>query len=133
MQRGSRICAHSPAARPDPLKPVHPLDRALADVEDAVSRYARQAGSDVALRFVAAVEAKFAAIAEHPGGGSPRYAHELNLPGLRHHSMARFPWLVFYVEREDRIDVWRVLNARSDIPAWMAVLREHEGTDEGSD
>ena len=115
------------------MKPVQPLARALIDVEDAVSEYAREAGPDVALRFVAAVEGAFAAIADHPGGGSPRYAHELDLPGLRHRSLVRFPWLVFYVEREDRIDVWRVLNARSDIPTWMAVPLEDEGADGGSD
>jgi toxin ParE1/3/4 len=47
--------------------------------------------------------------------------------------LAGFPWLVFYVERQDRIDVWRVLNARSDIPTWMAVPPEDEGADAGSD
>jgi toxin ParE1/3/4 len=26
---------------------------------------------------------------------------------------------VFYVEREDHIDVWRVVHAQRDIPAWM--------------
>ena len=26
---------------------------------------------------------------------------------------------VFYVERDDHIDVWRVLHAQRDIPAWM--------------
>ena len=114
------------------MKPIHPLARALVDVEDAVRQYAQEAAPDVALRFVAAVEATFASIGEHPGGGSPRYAHELDLPGLRHRSLAKFPWLVFYVEREDRIDVWRVLNARSDIPAWMVVSREDDGRDEGS-
>ena len=133
MRPGSRICACSPAARPEPLKPVHPLARALVDVEDAVEQYAREAGPDMSLRFIEAIEKAFAAIAEHPGTGSPRYALELDLPGLRHRSVAKFPWLVFYVEREDRIDVWRVLNARSDIPAWMAVLLEDEGPDQGSD
>jgi len=28
-------------------------------------------------------------------------------------------YLVFYVERDDHIDVWRVLNAARDIPAWV--------------
>jgi len=87
----------------------------------------------VALRFVAAIEEAFAAIAEHPGGGSPGDAHELDLPGLRHRSLAKSPWLAFYVERGDRVDVWRVLNAQSDIPARMAVPLEDEGTDVGSD
>jgi hypothetical protein len=33
--------------------------------------------------------------------------------------MRRYPYVVFYVEREDRIDVWRVLHTRRDIPARM--------------
>ena len=33
--------------------------------------------------------------------------------------LKRYPWLVFYVERDDHIDVWRVLRAEQDIPAWM--------------
>ncbi|ENO88947.1 plasmid stabilization system [Thauera aminoaromatica S2] len=31
----------------------------------------------------------------------------------------RYPYLVFYVERADHIDVWRVLHGERDIPAWM--------------
>jgi toxin ParE1/3/4 len=31
----------------------------------------------------------------------------------------RFPYLVFYLERADCIDVWRVLHAQRDIPSWM--------------
>ncbi|WP_343293124.1 type II toxin-antitoxin system RelE/ParE family toxin [Vandammella animalimorsus] len=27
--------------------------------------------------------------------------------------------LVFYVARSDRIDVWRVLHERRDMPAWL--------------
>jgi len=34
--------------------------------------------------------------------------------------LARYPYLVFYVEHADHIDVWRVLDARRDIPAWLA-------------
>ena len=46
-------------------------------------------------------------------------AHELNLPGLRVWQLARYPHLVFYMERPDHIDVWRVLHGQRDIPAWM--------------
>ena len=53
------------------------------------------------------------------GTGSNRYAHELNLPGLKFWPLTRYPYLVFYVERPDRIDVWRVLHGQRDIPAWM--------------
>ena len=34
-------------------------------------------------------------------------------------NVARDPYLVFYLERETHIDVWRVLHAERDIPAWM--------------
>ena len=33
--------------------------------------------------------------------------------------LRRYPYFVFYVEREDHLDVWRVLHAQRDIPAWM--------------
>jgi toxin ParE1/3/4 len=43
----------------------------------------------------------------------------LNLPGLRHWSLGRYPYLVFYVEQPGYIEVWRVLHERRDIPAQM--------------
>jgi toxin ParE1/3/4 len=52
--------------------------------------------------------------------GSLRYAYELNLPGLRVWQLREFPWLVFYLEAAEHIDVWRVLHGKRDIPGWMA-------------
>ena len=100
-------------------KAVVPRDQAHRDVEEAVDHYAHEAGADIALGFVEALEAAYRWIGEYPGTGSPRYAHELDLPGLRHRSLGRFPYLVFYVERTDHIDVWRVLDARRDLPEWL--------------
>ena len=95
--------------------------RALAhrDVEEAVDYYARTAGEDVALAFIDALEQGFAHIARHPDPGSPHLGHELALPALRTWPIARHPHLVFYVPNADRVDVWRVLDARRDIPAWL--------------
>ena len=73
----------------------------------------------VALAFIDALEDAFRQISEHPVGGSPRDADELSLPGLRACVVKGFPYLVFYVERENDIDVWRVLHAACDIPAWL--------------
>lgn len=98
-------------------KRIVPRALALSDVEQAVEHYAGEAGPDIASEFVDALEATYRAIGEHPRIGSPRYAHELDLPGLRHRGLGRFPYLVFYVECGDHIDVWRVLDARRDIPA----------------
>lgn len=114
------------------IKRVVPRDQAHRDVESAIDHYAHEAGPDVALGFVTSLEAAYRAIAEQPGIGSPRYAHELMLPGLRHLRLARFPWLVFYVERDDHIDIWRVLDARRDIPTWLDDPDGHEPTREGA-
>lgn len=87
-------------------KPVSP--RRLAD-EDVVG----------ALGFIDALESAYDRISRHPATGSPRYAHELDLPGLRSWPLTGYPFMVFYVERPDRIDVWRVLHAQRDIPSWL--------------
>lgn len=58
-------------------------------------------------------------IGRHPSSGSPPHAHELNLPGLRFWPLTRYPHLVFYVERGDHIDVWRVLHGQRDVAARM--------------
>ena len=38
---------------------------------------------------------------------------------LRFRPVGKFPYLIFYVETEADIDVWRVLHGARDIPAWM--------------
>ncbi|MEJ5979490.1 type II toxin-antitoxin system RelE/ParE family toxin [Novosphingobium sp. PS1R-30] len=101
-------------------KPVVPRELASRDVEEAIDHYGDEAGEGLALRFIDALSEAYRAIGSRPGTGSPRYAHELDLPGLRSRKMRRFPYLVFYLERDDHIDVWRVLLAPRDIPAWMA-------------
>ncbi|HEX7886009.1 MAG TPA: type II toxin-antitoxin system RelE/ParE family toxin [Phenylobacterium sp.] len=100
-------------------KPVVLRERARQDIDDAIDDYAGEAGIRVALGFVDRLEQALGTIGRHPANGSPRYAHELNLSGLRNCAVKRFPHLIFYVERDDLIDVWRVLHAQSDIPAWM--------------
>jgi len=49
-----------------------------------------------------------------------RYGHELGLAGLRAWPLSHYPFLVFYLERDDLVDVWRVLHTRRDIPRRMA-------------
>ena len=100
-------------------KPVVPREQAKQDVEDALAYYMSEGAEAAALGFVDALEKAYAHISRHPATGSPRYAHELNLPGLRSWPLTRHPYLVFYVERSDHVDVWRVLQGRRDIPAWM--------------
>lgn len=100
-------------------KSVVPRELAQRDVEEAIDHYTDEAGADLALRFIDALSEAYRAIGNRPGTGSPRYAHELGLPGLRSRKLRKFPYLVFYLEREDHIDVWRVLHAQRDIPSWI--------------
>ena len=100
-------------------KPVVPRELANRDIDDAISYYLSEGTEQAALGFIDALENVYAHIARHPATGSTRYAHEMNLPGLRFWSLAHYPHLVFYVERPEHIDVWRVLHGQRDIPAWM--------------
>ena len=101
------------------VKPVIPRELANRDVNEAIAYYLNEGAEQAAFEFVDALEQAFVHISHHPATGSPRYAHELNLPGLRSWPLKHFPHLVFYIERPDHIDVWRVLHGQRDIPAWM--------------
>jgi toxin ParE1/3/4 len=97
------------------------VERRLArhDIEDAIDFYAVEAGETVALEFVGALETAYRLITDHPATGSTRYAFELNLPDLRSRRLQRFPHIIFYVERADHIDIWRVIHGHRDIPEWL--------------
>jgi len=109
-------------------KPIIPRELAGRDVEVAVDYYLTEAGEQAALGFVESLEQAYRHIASQPASGSPRYAHELNLPGLRSWPLRHYPYLIFYIELSDRIDVWRVLHDQRDIPAWL-----HEDADDQGD
>jgi hypothetical protein len=51
--------------------------------------------------------------------GQVQYAYELSLEGLRVWPLRRFPYLIFYIEQPNALDVWRVLHGQRDIPSWM--------------
>jgi toxin ParE1/3/4 len=98
-------------------KPVVPRTLASRDVEDAIGYYLKDGAQQAALNFVDALEDAYFILGQHPAIGTSRYATELGIPGLRSWALPRFPYVIFYVEREDHIDVWRVLHGRRDIPA----------------
>jgi toxin ParE1/3/4 len=101
------------------VKGIVPRELANRDVEEAIDHYLVEATANVALGFVDELEKAYSHIARHPASGSPRYAHQLGLANLRFWPLGRYPYLVFYVERDEHIDVWRVLHEQRDIPAWM--------------
>ena len=100
-------------------RPIVPREQANQDIDEAIAYYLGEDGQQAALGFIDALQRAYAHISRRPVSGSLRHAHELNLPDLRAWPLARYHYLLFYVERPDHVDVWRVLHGRRDIPAWM--------------
>jgi toxin ParE1/3/4 len=100
-------------------KAISLRELARQDIEEAIDHYLDEAGPKAALDFIEALETAYSHLVRQPSSGSPRYAHELNIPGLRFWPLSRFPYLIFYFERDDHVDVWRVMHQQRDIPAWM--------------
>jgi toxin ParE1/3/4 len=100
-------------------KPVIPSGQALADIDEAWSFYLGEAGLTVVDRFIDALETAFGAIGRQPGIGSPRWAHELGIEGLRSWRITGYPYLLVYFEPADAVDVVRVLHGARDLPATL--------------
>lgn len=101
-------------------KAVVRRSQAQKDIEQAADHYFAEGGTTLELRFIDALHAAVTRIARNPGIGSPRYAAALAIPGLRCWRLTRFPSLIFYVEREDQVDIWRVRHEQRDIPGRFA-------------
>ena len=103
------------------MKPVILRKLAEADFDAALAYYLTEAGADTALAFVEQLEQANHRISHDPAIHSPGWGTELNLPGLRRLRVSKFPYIIFYIEQADHIDVWRVLHAQRDIPAFLRV------------
>ncbi|HEU4627584.1 MAG TPA: type II toxin-antitoxin system RelE/ParE family toxin [Steroidobacteraceae bacterium] len=100
-------------------KVVVPRARAERDVDEAIDYYLSENAPEAALGFIDALEKAYSHIGRHPDAGTSRYAGDLSLPGLRFWRLKKYPHVIFYVERSNHIDVWRVLHGMRDIPTWM--------------
>lgn len=97
-------------------KPAVLRQRAEQDIDEALAHWLDQGGPALAGRFIDALQQALEHLSAHPGSASPRWGHELGLPGLRAWPLTRFPYLIFFVERPGHLDVWRVLHQRRDLP-----------------
>ena len=111
-------------------KPVIPRSQANQDIDDAVANYLELGADDAALGFTDALEQALRNIGHHPAAGSPRYAHELGIPDLRFWLTPGYPYLIFYVESSDHVDVWRVLHGQRNIAAWLAATTGTAGAED---
>jgi toxin ParE1/3/4 len=90
--------------------------RAASDIDATIAYLRGEAGDAVALDFIDALENGISHITRSPNAGSLRFAYELGIPELRAWGLRRFPYVIFYVPVGNRIDIWRVLHTRRDIP-----------------
>lgn len=93
--------------------------RATQDLEEAFAHYIEVADVLVAERFLDEVDRAIAHIAQHPGTGSPRYAHMPGAEPFRFWTLNKFPYAVFYLERLDFIEIVRVLHQSQNIYAHL--------------
>jgi toxin ParE1/3/4 len=93
--------------------------RARLDIEAALDYYLGKQSFDAAEGFSRETEAALQHLSYLPASGSPRFAHLLDLPGLRTWPIADYPYLIFYIERTDLVDVMRILHTPRDISALL--------------
>ena len=88
---------------------------AEADLVAAVQHYASEAGLQLAERMFDAALAALKPIERMPAIGSPRLGQLCEIPGLRAWRVEGFPMQWLYFERDDHLDVVRLLGDRQDI------------------
>lgn len=86
-----------------------------ADVLAALDYYFTNAPEYVS-DFINDLERAYQHIQRFPATGSPRYAIELELQALRAWKCRKYPYVIFYAEMAEEIEVWRVLHERQDLP-----------------
>ena len=93
---------------------------ARAEQHAEVQYYRREAGANVAAKLVRAMSTALRQLALNPAIGSPTMGQALGMPGMRIWRLDRFRLSYWYVEREDHLDVVRLVGHGQD-PAEITV------------
>ena len=93
---------------------------AKQDLSDQAGYYADVAGQPLANRFVDEALAALVTVEGNPGIGSTRWSRHEVVPPLRAWRVERLPVVWLYFEREDHVDVVRLLGQRQDLAAILA-------------
>lgn len=110
--------------KPARLRPQAKLDR-LAEIR----HYRDVAGTRVAETLVLATEHALDLLERQPCIGSPTLGQQIGAPTLRSWRVAGFPLMWFYIERDDHLDIIRLLGEGQDVLAIRATegpLAAHE-------
>ncbi len=104
------------------MKPAVLRPLAEQDLIDITRWYAEQGGNKLAERAFDNARKALAAVERMPGLGSPAIGETSGLSGLRHWGVEKFPVRWYCFEREDPLDVVRLLGDRQDIAAILISL-----------
>lgn len=85
------------------------------DLLDAAAWYIEQGGLALGGRAFDAARDALEPLMRMPGLGAPVSPERGGVPGLRHWGVSGFPLQWFYFERDDTLDVVRLLGERRDI------------------
>jgi len=106
------------------VKRAIPRPQARADVKSEVRYYRQHAGQTTVAKLAGAIDDALQLLQREPGIGSTRIGEFLNIPGLRSWRLTDFPLVWFYFERDDSLDVVRLLGERQNI---IAILGDNPG------
>lgn len=104
------------------MKLAIPRPQARADLRAEIVYYRKHVGKPIANQLAAAADDALRYLQQNPGTGSLRIGQILDIPGLRGWRVSDFPLIWFYFEREDCLDIVRLLGERQDI---LSILHEN--------
>jgi toxin ParE1/3/4 len=90
-------------------------------LQSEIRYYRKHAGGKVAARLTDAVRASLDTLQRQPAIGSPVLGQQLGIESLRTWDVSGFPLVLVYVEREQRLDVVRILGQRQDIATLISL------------
>jgi plasmid stabilization system protein ParE len=97
---------------------LHRSDDFNADFDLQYRWYLREAGEEIAERYLAAVISRLRDLAQHPGAGRERKFRHEELKGMRSFVLAR-PFhrhIIFYRVVNDTLSAERILHGMRDLP-----------------
>ncbi|MDA3038989.1 MAG: type II toxin-antitoxin system RelE/ParE family toxin [Actinomycetota bacterium] len=92
---------------------------AQSDLIERTRYYRSNAGDETGERFFDAAVSTLETIESMPGVGSLLLGELSDIPGLRSYRIAGFPCGWFYFERDEYVDVIRLLSYAQDLPALL--------------
>lgn len=89
--------------------------QARADVKTEVRYYRQNAGQPTVNKLAQSIDDALQRLQRQPGVGSPRIGYLLDISGLKSWRLTGFPLVWLYFERDDSLDVVRLLGERQNI------------------